>query len=692
MKKRPRKSLRVKSQTRLVIRNLTHQKVQTLLSILAITLGVSMLVAGELAGSGYRAGFESSVDVKEIQQSFAFMFDIFETGLNAVGWAVLLTAGFLIYNSFSMTIARRTVQIGSLRSLGSSQTQVISNLVFEALIIGLLGTGLGFLLGYMLGEGLLGVMSSAGFFSGKGSITLPGILKSIFLGIGTSVLAVLPPAIRAAHIPPIAALKNQPGQRAAKCSYLVLFWIGLSLIVGITALLVISPPGRWTLPPWNTRLPVYLSIVWLLGLSLTLPAIIEIFARTAGWTARRIGGPAIRLAAENLARERQKVVWTVITFMVGITMVVSLSGILWFSLEGVLRRVSTSATLQPRWLLTRGGAESEPSLEALAVQPETLEEIDQLASGKASVGKYYFVLAPEISTMFDYFPSLIIDPDMVLGPGGFSFTDGNLARAKQIMDNGCGLLLTPGVAHENGVSAGDTLPLSGKSGIVNCQVAGIGSGGFIYPTSFISLAAKDQFKISSGPNLIYFVSLPGQDKEELEAGLLALRDRLGPELEVAEIESALETVYELRETMSRFLGSLLILAVIGAGLGIINTTMISLMERRQELGLLRAVGAARGKIYRMVAVEVLQMGILGGLLGLIAGAGVSMIYVLAHGGNVYGLPNLPLWQAAWEATWPALKSGLIACLVIPVVCIGATRISCRRILQGPPRETMLEIL
>lgn len=650
-----------------------------------------MLVAGELAGSGYRAGFEDSVDVKEIQQSFAFMFDIFETGLDAVGWAVLLTAGFLIYNSFSMTIARRTVQIGSLRSLGTSQVQVIRNLVLEAIIIGLLGTGLGFLLGYLLGEGLLGVMASAGFFSGKGSLTFLGILKSILLGIGASTLAVLPPAIRAARVPPIAALRNLPKPGSTKKTYQLLFWIGLALVIGIITLLVISPPGRWTLPPWNTRLPVYLSVLWLLGLGLMLPVIIGSFGRFAGRTARRTSGPAIRLAVDNLPRERQRVVWTVITFMVGITMIVSLSGILWFSLEGVLRRVSTSATLQPRWLLTRGGVESEPSLEALAMQPETLVEIDQLAAGRATVGKYYFVLAPEISTMFEYFPSLLINPEMVLGPGGFSFTKGDLAQAKEIMDGSCGLLLTPGVAHKNGVTIGDSLPLSGKSGMVNCRVAGIGSGGFIYPTSFISLAAKDQFKISSGPNLIYFISLPGQDKEELEADLQDLGDRLGPELEVAEIESALETVYELRETMTRFLGSLLIMAIIGAGLGIINTTMISLMERRQELGLLRAIGAAQGQIYLMVNAEVLLTGFLGGLLGLISGAGVSMIYVLAHGGNVYGLPDLPLWQAGWEATWPALKSGLIACLVIPAVCAGAAWISCKRVLQGPPRETMLEI-
>ena len=692
MKIKPHKPIRVKSQFRLVIRNLMGQKIQTLLSILAITLGVAMLVAGDLAGSGYRAGFEDVVEVNEIQQSFAFMFDIFETGLGAVGWTVLLTAGFLIYNSFSMTIIRRTNQIGSLRFLGSSRVQVVLNLVLEALMIGLLGTGLGFLMGYMLGEGLLGIMELAGFFSGKGSLTIPGILKSILLGMGSSTLAVLPPALRVAHIPPILAIKNWSTQRGSIHSYRSIFYIGLSLIAGVVGFLLISPPGRWTLPPWNIRLPVYFSILWIIGLGLSLPMMIGRFAHIARGIGNLIRRPALRLAADNFGRERQRVVWTVITFMVGITMVVSLSGILWFSLEGVLRKVSTSAILQPRWLLTRGGVESEPSLEALAVQPETIAQIDKKASGRASIGKYYYVLAPEISTLFDNFPSLLIDSDMVLGPGGFNFTDGNITQAKEIMDNGCGILLTPGVAHKNRVAAGDTLTLIGKSDLVDCVVAGIGSGGFIYPTSFISLVARDQFNTSSGPNLIYVVSLPGIDEEKLEKDLQTLSDQLGNELEVAKIESALKTVYDLRETMSGFLGSLLILAVIGAGLGIVNTTIISLMERRLELGLLRAVGASRGQIFWIVGAEVLLTGFIGGLLGLIAGAGVSMIYVLAHGGNVYGLPDLPLWQTGWESTWPALKSGLIAYLAIPVICAFAAWISSRSVLSGSPRETLQEIL
>ena len=650
-----------------------------------------MLVAGELAGSGYRVGFEDTVDVIELQQSFAFLFDIFESGLDAVGLAVLLTSGFLIYNSFSMSVTRRTAQIGSLRVLGSGRTTVVASLVLEALMIGLVGTAFGFLLGFFIGQGLLGIMKSAGFFSGQGNLSTPGIIQSIFLGTGTTLLAVLPPAIRAARIPPITALKNLPTQSRQIFSFWIFFWIGLALVTVIVTLLVVSPPGRWTLPPWNTRLPVYLSILWLLGLGLTLPLVIRTSTSVARRTANQIGGNAMRLAADNLRKEHQRVIWTVITFMVGITMIVSLSGILWFSLEGVLRRVSTSSTLQPRWLLTRGGVEGEPSLEALAVQAEIIDQIGHVAAGRASVGMYYYVLAPEISTMFEYFPSLLIDSDMVLGPGGFNFTDGNVLEAKAIMDSGCGILLTPGVAHKNRASTGDSLTLKGKSGLVECTVAGIGSGGFIYPTSFISLTARDQFKVTSGPNLVYIVSLPGTDTGVLEADLLVLDDQFGSELEVAEIESALETVFELRETMTGFLGSLLILAVFGAGLGIVNTTTISLMERRRELGLLRAVGADRRQIYRIVGTETLLTGFLGGLLGLIAGVGVSMIYVLSHGANVYGLPDLPLWQAGWEATWPAIKSGLIAYLAIPVICLAAAWISSRKVLRGYPGETLLEI-
>jgi class 3 adenylate cyclase len=134
--------------------------------------------------------------------------------------------------------------------------------------------------------------------------------------------------------------------------------------------------------------------------------------------------------------------------------------------------------------------------------------------------------------------------------------------------------------------------------------------------------------------------------------------------------------------------AMLALAVVAAALGMVNTTVMSITERRHELGLLRAVGMTRRQAAVVVAGEAALMGLIGGLVGLIAGLGLAFIFGLSFGGISFGLMDLPLWEAVWEIAPTAINSGLVGMIIAPVVAALAAYWPSRSVLRGTAIETI----
>jgi ABC-type antimicrobial peptide transport system permease subunit len=157
---------------------------------------------------------------------------------------------------------------------------------------------------------------------------------------------------------------------------------------------------------------------------------------------------------------------------------------------------------------------------------------------------------------------------------------------------------------------------------------------------------------------------------------------------LSEMEVLADLQVEVLDRLPTVFSALLLLAILAAGLGVVNTTLISVAERQRELGLLRAVGATRRQVMAVVAGEAALMGLLGGLLGLVAGAGITAILAVTYGGNGWGIPGLDLWPAAWRSMQPALLNGLVGMLIAPFICAGAAWLPARAILRSPAIETI----
>jgi putative ABC transport system permease protein len=123
--------------------------------------------------------------------------------------------------------------------------------------------------------------------------------------------------------------------------------------------------------------------------------------------------------------------------------------------------------------------------------------------------------------------------------------------------------------------------------------------------------------------------------------------------------------------------ALLLVAVAAAALGVVNNTIISVLERRGEMALLRAVGAVRSQVMGVILGEAAIVGLLGGAWGGLAGIGTVALMVLVHGGNAWGVPDLDLWAAAGDALGPALVNGAWGIVLTPLVSVLAAWLAAR---------------
>jgi putative ABC transport system permease protein len=140
--------------------------------------------------------------------------------------------------------------------------------------------------------------------------------------------------------------------------------------------------------------------------------------------------------------------------------------------------------------------------------------------------------------------------------------------------------------------------------------------------------------------------------------------------------------------MLAMLNGPLLLVVVAAGLGVVNTIAMSVTERRQELGLLRAVGAARRQVRAVILGEAILIGGVGSLLGVFVGLGLTSILVLAgdHGG--WGVREVPLWDLLRQVSRMSFLNGIVGMIAAPIISALAAWLPARAILRGTAIEAL----
>ena len=524
----------------------------------------------------------------------------FNTFLLVFAGVALFVGAFIIANTFSILVAQRTRELALLRALGASRGQVTRSVLAEAFVVGLISSAVGLAGGVGLSYGLQGLFSllGQGFPDGPTRIELRTIIVALIVGVGVTCAAALFPARKAARIAPVAAMRDsaipdKPLRRQAISGAVLAAAGAVAMFIGLTG-------G----PLQVLGLGVFLVF---LGVALLSPVLSRpVVAALGAVLGRSITG---RLGRDNASRNPRRTAATAAALMIGLALV------------GAIGVIGASAKASIKDLVQGTGADFiiQSTIQfgaAAGISDDAMAQLEGIP-GVASVS------------------SLAFDQARV---DGDDRTDGVQAANRGYVTTILGLtavdgdvddvptgsvLLSESFATDRGLSVGQTLQLTYSTGQQSSlRVAGVFEDNSLANALIVPLSERSKFFDTDVQ--IAFVSLAdGADAAQVQARLdEALQDF--PTLDVQDqSEFTAQQTSQIDQIMVVFQG-FLVLAIIIAAIGIVNTLALSVLERTRELGMLRAIGMTRTQVKRMVRTESVIIALFGALLGVVVGVGFGI--------------------------------------------------------------------
>lgn len=581
-------------------------------------------VAAKL-GSGY--------DVKTGATLAKEQADQINEGLKFFNYVLLGFAGialfvgiFIILNTFSIIVAQRTRELALLRSMGASRGQVISSVVLEAFVIGLIASIVGLGAGVGVGALLAKIFSSVGGTNLRlAGIGVPStaIISAFAVGIIVTVIAAVMPALRASRIAPVAAMREAatPDRPLTKIT-----------VIGA----VVAAAGGTALGfGFNqASLPLIFGgiLVAFVGVALLTPILskpmVSLIGRLLSWSM-----PGL-LGRRNSARNPRRTAITAAALMVGISLITGVSVVL----TSATKSIEKLAQGQIKTDLIISGEGQMEGLPA-AFQRDVLTKIEKTEGVGSAFGWYSDGVLQGDDQMFAI---AVTDVPAMKQMFGLTPKSGDIAPLR---DNQ--LALPEDMAADKGLSLGSTVTLQLARGEPKTFTVGfiwaktqVLQGALVLPES----AGKD-FRVAQ-INQAFLQVKPGASVADVQKRVEPLLAD-NPEITVQDSSAFVKQTTSQFDTVLLMIQILLALAILIAVLGVINTLALSVIERTRELGLLRAIGMRRSQVMRMITVESVVISVFGAVLGLAVGVALGIATVQAlkdQGISEIGFPWVTMAQ------------------------------------------------
>ena len=563
------------------------------------------------SGTQVRTGDQQAKkDGEGVQQFLSF----FQKFLLAFGGIALFVGSFVIANSLSITIAQRTREFATLRTLGASRRQVRLSVLVESLAMGTVASIIGVIAGFGIAKGLFALFHATG-------LTLPDnglpfrtrtLVISLLVGIGVTVIASLRPAIRATRVPPIAAVREgavlPPGRfaRFRTAGALVTIALGVALIVvglflasGTKAVLTAMLIG---------------ALLTFIGVSLFAQTLVGPLAGAIGWPASRFAGVGGYLARDNARRNPQRTASTASAVMIGLALVTLVATIA----AGIIRpfedavdqlfigdyAITAQNNFDPIPPAAADAAAKAPGVEAIASVRQGDGGLVELKPGQKPQLKVISVTAlePDISKVLslDWQKGSQQTMETLGGDGGFVSRE---------------------YAKDHGLTVGSHIAIVSPSGKpLDVVIKGIfvpPTGGSPFGNVTISSAAFDAHW-PQPLNLFSFVKMNGGISDANTAALDAALKPF-PNAKAQTVQQFKDNQISGLKSLLNVLYVLLALSVIVSLFGIVNTLVLTVYERTREIGMLRAIGLTRRQTRRMIRHESIITALIGAAIGIVLG-------------------------------------------------------------------------
>ncbi|WP_354645186.1 ABC transporter permease [Kitasatospora camelliae] len=579
----------------------------------------------------------------------------------------LFIGSFLIANTFTMLVTRRSREIALLRAIGATRRQVVRSVLAEAALIGLAASVAGFLLGLGVAAALPGLLEGADDPLPRGPLVIGAapVLASLAVGVGVTVLAAWLPSRRAARIAPVEAMRSAEQPPAPARSRLRAA-AGAVLLLGGTGLLV-SLRHAENASDRNLRTALLGCGLLVTGLIALAPLLAGPVIRLLGRLTARFGVPG-DLARDNALRDPRRTAATAAALMISTALVAGLAVIDHSSRRAL--DAQAAAGLSADYVI--GTRTPTTAVDAAAVRRIAALPGVAVASAVADSTLSAGALTRQVSG---------VDPRTVGAVMNLRFTSGSAP------DLGPGrIAVSAGFAREARIGTGDRITASIGPGGEDRPYTVVG----VYqdnPTARDVLAdrgdvQRDSLLPDSVQRVLVTADRSTADRSTTAAGLeRRLREAVdgSPLLTVRDRARLVEDQAGVAGELITLVLGLLGIGVVVSALGMVNTLAMAVAERTREIGVLRALGMDRAAVRRMIRLESLTVAAYGTLLGLAAG--------LFGAWRVSGLANGAIPQYAFALPW-----GTLALVVLLSLAVGAAAaaLPARRAAALGPLEAVTE--
>jgi putative ABC transport system permease protein len=539
------------------------------------------------------------------------------TFLLVFAYVALFVGGFIILNTFSITVAQRTREIGLLRAVGASRGQILAGMVGECLLLGLIGSAIGLGLGLLAAPALDQIFKSLGADLPDSGTVLETrtVIVSLLAGMGASLMAGLAPSLRATRVPPVAAMRAgvapEPSRLARHSLAISLFTFSIgALMIGV------GLAGGGTAAVGGGALAVFI------GIALASPRLVPPLAKALGLLVTWRGVTGV-LARENARRQPGRTAVTASALMIGLALVTFVS-IVASSTKATINSAvngefAGNLIVEPSSNSSNSGVPASlatalrrlPGIATVAAVNFSEAKVAHLPGTQPVTG----VTGPALSRLYRV--------DWVRGSVGV------LAGLR-----GEQAVVTRSFASSNHITVGTKLALLTPAGRhLDVTVEGIASDrAGLFGAITIARPMVERYFSQSTDGIDFVGYRKGASNTLVQPAVDALLARQYPQakaLTAAQFKT--QQASQVGATLT-LIYVLLALAVVVSLFGLVNTLVLSMYERTREIGLLRAVGTSRRQIRQMVRYESVITSLIGAVSGMAIGTAFGAVLVWSLGG------------------------------------------------------------
>ncbi len=553
----------------------------------------------------------------------------FQKNINLISFIAVFVGMYLIYNAVSISVVQRRKEIGVLRALGTTRRQIIALFLSETGVLAVIGSGLGLAVGIFFARAAMGAVEQTvsemylRTSVNEIAISWSGLVVGFVTGIAASLAAALFPALTSTRISPVSAIRSVPYSEDGFLSHSKLRITSLFLVCLAVILLLLYKVFPASSVLHSTQTMFSATIVLLLGVSLATPTVLQAFLALFRRTVSPRVGAAGRLAGLNLQKNIGRNAVAAAAIFYGISVFVSSAGIIYSTKQSVMEWIDSY--VRGDIIVTSGHPIATTGAQNIPMPAEMGNEIEKVP-GVLSADPFRKIY-------IDYrgrrILLLVLDIRRRIAYSPFKLAQGKREDLVRLMPGHNYIAVNEAVASQEHVKPGDSMTLPTPLGPVAFKIAVVN----VDYSSDSGSVLMDMYTYRKYWNeyLADSFSVRVTAKEKIPAVRDEIARRFGNDRELFALP-AREFKNEIKKIIDQGFAvnhAINIITMLIACLGIIVTLLASVLERTREIGILRSIGMLRRQVSRVVVVESMLLGVIGGVLG--TGAGMIIGWMSLEG-------------------------------------------------------------